>query len=214
MARSIGETHAEQNLIQQAGFRRVVDLYSERQPCQETCEPLTEGMNSSWSFRWNPPGALRAAGKNSFSGSYERAFPETVEKVTPAMNVEYPRFETQVFAASPEVAELFADLPAARHALFEEGIPKEIFGGGYSADVDLTVHEWEGRAPIVRFGSSGLAGLLGMDLSNGHVIKVIDVPAKPMLLVNTTVDQFALTVRAMTERFPYYAKTAEYEEMD
>jgi SUKH-4 immunity protein len=130
------------------------------------------------------------------------------------MNVEYPRFETQVFAASPEVAALFADLPAARHALFEEGIPKELFGGGYSADVDLTVHEWDGRAPIVRFGSSGLMEMLGIDLSNGHVIKVIDVPAKPMLLVNTTVDQFTLTVRAVTERFPYYAKTAEYEEMD
>ena len=72
------------------------------------------------------------------------------------MNVEYPRFETQVFAASPEVAGLFADLPAVRHALFEEGIPKDIFGGGYSADVDLTVHEWDGRAPFVRFGSSGL----------------------------------------------------------
>lgn len=56
--------------------------------------------------------------------------------------------------------------------------------------------------------------MLAIDLSNGHVIKVIDVPAKPMLLVNTTVDQFTLTVRAMTERFPYYAKTAEYEEMD
>ena len=35
-----------------------------------------------------------------------------------------------------------------------------------------------------------------------------------MLLVNTAVDRFTLTVRAMTERFPYYAKTAEYEEMD
>ena len=74
MARSIGNMHAEQNLIQQAGFRRIVDLYSERQPCQETCETLTEGMNSSWSFRWNPPGAMRAAGRIAFRAAMKELF--------------------------------------------------------------------------------------------------------------------------------------------
>jgi hypothetical protein len=54
MARS-GEMHAEENLIRQAGFRRIIDLYSERAPCQENCAALTRGMNTSWSFRWNPP---------------------------------------------------------------------------------------------------------------------------------------------------------------
>jgi hypothetical protein len=55
MARSSTSMHAEKSLIQQAGFRRIIDLYSERQPCQESCLDRTGGMNTSWSFRWNPP---------------------------------------------------------------------------------------------------------------------------------------------------------------
>jgi hypothetical protein len=55
VARSSISAHAEESLIRQAGFRRIIDLYSERQPCQESCLGRTGGMNTSWSFRWNPP---------------------------------------------------------------------------------------------------------------------------------------------------------------
>jgi hypothetical protein len=55
MGRFAGGVHAEVSVIRQAGFRRIIDLYSERQPCQESCLDRTGGMNTSWSFRWNPP---------------------------------------------------------------------------------------------------------------------------------------------------------------
>jgi SUKH-4 immunity protein len=127
---------------------------------------------------------------------------------------EHPRFETRVFARSPEVGELVADLPSVRRALFDDGVPKGFFGRRYSADPDLTILAWEGHAPVVRFGTSGLAGMIGIDSASGKVIRVIDVPCKPTILVNTTVALFTLTVRALIERFPYYAKDADDEEID
>ena len=54
IGRSSSDTlHAERDVVQQAGFRRIVDLYSEREPCPR-CAGLTRGVNTSWSFEWNP----------------------------------------------------------------------------------------------------------------------------------------------------------------
>ncbi|MFD3682482.1 polymorphic toxin-type HINT domain-containing protein [Streptomyces sp. NPDC058613] len=53
VGRSSAGVHAEEDLIRQAGDRRIVDLYSERQPCAAKCEGLTAGMNTSWSWQWN-----------------------------------------------------------------------------------------------------------------------------------------------------------------
>jgi SUKH-4 immunity protein len=128
--------------------------------------------------------------------------------------VKYPRFETRVFTEFPEVAKLVAGLPSVRRALFDDGIPKGLLGGRYTADPDLTILAREGHAPVVRFGTSGLSEAIGIDSANGNVIEVIDTPWKPTNLVNTTVALFTLTVRALIERFPYYAKDAEDEEID
>jgi hypothetical protein len=128
---------------------------------------------------------------------------------------DYPRFDTRVFPESPEIAKLVAGLPSASRALFERGIPVTLLGGIYHADPDLTVITREGRAPVLRFGTSGLSQAIGIDLATGEVVGVVvDVPPKPTILVNATADTFTSTVKAMIGRFPYYAKDAGYEEID
>src|SRR5262249_19264614 len=71
--RSSGELHAEQDVIQQAGERRIVDLYSEREPCEARCKALTQDMNVTWSWRWNPPD-VRDATKAAFRAAIRELF--------------------------------------------------------------------------------------------------------------------------------------------
>ena len=59
IGRSGAELHAEEDVIQQAGGRQIEDLYSEREPCAARCAALTQDMNVTWSWPWNPP-AVRA----------------------------------------------------------------------------------------------------------------------------------------------------------
>lgn len=130
------------------------------------------------------------------------------------MNVEYPRFETRVFAELPEVAELVSQLPTVHRVLFEEGIPKRFLFRRYTADPELAILAWEGHAPVVRFGTSDLSEAIGVDVSTGHVIEVVDVPWRPTNLVNTTIEIFTRTIQALMNRFPYYSKYAEYDQID
>jgi hypothetical protein len=51
--RSSGTAHAEQDVMSQAGSRRIVDMYSEREPCAGVCQDLVKNMNTSWSWNWN-----------------------------------------------------------------------------------------------------------------------------------------------------------------
>lgn len=130
------------------------------------------------------------------------------------MKAEYPKFETRIFAESPEVTGLVGRQPAVHRALFKEGIPQRFLFKGYAADPELTILTWDGHAPVVRFGTSGLSEAIGVDVSTGHVIEVIDVPWRPTNLVNTTVELFTRTIRALIGRFPYYPKDAEYDQID
>ena len=124
----------------------------------------------------------------------------------------FPIFRTRVFTETPEIAELLSDLPSARIALFETGLPQSLFG--YSAASGLSVLQREGRSPVVCFGSSGMFDTIGIDTANGNVVDVIKAPEKPVILVNTTAKLFTQTVHALIDRFPYYAKAAGYEEVD
>jgi RHS repeat-associated protein len=53
--RSGGGLHAEQDLLRQAGNRKIVELFTERAPCAKRCQPLLrdKGIDISWAFRWN-----------------------------------------------------------------------------------------------------------------------------------------------------------------
>jgi hypothetical protein len=129
-------------------------------------------------------------------------------------NIEGPRFETRIYPESEQVAEQVASLPEVRRALFETGMPAALLGGRYRADPRLTVLPLVGGGSVIRFGTSGLAQAVGVDVRTGNVLGVLDVPERPTILINTAVDLFTATVRGMFERFPYYGKNAEWTEID
>ena len=45
--------HAEVNLLELAGNRRITDLYTERAPCANRCQGLLGDVTVRWSFAWN-----------------------------------------------------------------------------------------------------------------------------------------------------------------
>ncbi|WP_203787542.1 polymorphic toxin-type HINT domain-containing protein [Longispora fulva] len=55
VGRSSKGVHAEQDLIKKANGRKIIDLYTEREPCANKCAGLTQDMNVTWSGPWNPP---------------------------------------------------------------------------------------------------------------------------------------------------------------
>jgi hypothetical protein len=54
--RSSAAMHAEEDILGQAGGRRITSLFSEFEPCANTCAPLLEDVEDvTWSWDWNPP---------------------------------------------------------------------------------------------------------------------------------------------------------------
>ena len=47
--------HAEEKLLDQAAAlgKKIIDLYSEREPCAANCRELTQDFNVTWTFQWN-----------------------------------------------------------------------------------------------------------------------------------------------------------------
>jgi len=119
-----------------------------------------------------------------------------------------------VFTETLEIAKLLGGLPSARSALFEIGIPQSLLGGRYTAYTEPSVLPRDGHPPVVCFGSSGPFVTIGIDTENGNVVYVLDVPEKPVNLVNATAILFTQTVQALIGRFPYHAKDAENQELD
>jgi deoxycytidylate deaminase len=60
IGRSSADLHAEEDVIAQAGDQRISQLFTEREPCGARCAALTQDINVTWSWPWNPPG-VRAA---------------------------------------------------------------------------------------------------------------------------------------------------------
>jgi uncharacterized protein YwbE len=74
VGKSTAEFHAEESVIQQAGEQQIVDLYTEREPCAAKCYYLTQGMNVTWSWPWNPP-EVRAATNAAVRAAARELFP-------------------------------------------------------------------------------------------------------------------------------------------
>jgi hypothetical protein len=123
-------------------------------------------------------------------------------------------FELHVFAESKTAAALLRDLPSARHALFVAGVPRRFIGRRYTVDSKVAPVEQERGQPLARFGSSGLAGAVCVDIMDGHVIEFIAERRSEKLFVNTSVEQFTQTVKAMIDRFPYYGQQATDDKID
>jgi hypothetical protein len=98
-----------------------------------------------------------------------------------------------------EITKLVANLPEIRRFLFEVGVPAVLLGGRYRADPVPTVLAQAGEGSVIRFGTSGLAQAIGVDVGSGHVLGVLDAPQRPTILVNSMVDLFTRTVRALLE---------------
>lgn len=122
-------------------------------------------------------------------------------------------FKRRAFSGIPQVEEIRALPSSARRGLLEEGIPEYFFYRDYSADPDLAVVQRLERVPLVRFGSDG-AGIMGVDARSGRVLRVYGSRYEKEWPVNETVLKFTETVRALTERFPYYGDDAGYGEIE
>jgi RHS repeat-associated protein len=53
IGRSSVRQHAEEDVLAQAGNRRMEEMYTERQPCANKCESLTRDIDVTWSWDWN-----------------------------------------------------------------------------------------------------------------------------------------------------------------
>ncbi len=123
-------------------------------------------------------------------------------------------YEVKVFATSPQVEELLERFPQARASLFTDGVPAGFIGRRYSVNKELRIIHVDGSSPVVRFGSTGLQGAIGLSSETGAVVEVIDEQLAQLLFVNSSLPQFTKTVRTITARFPFYGRDASAEEFE
>ncbi|MBT2411108.1 RHS repeat-associated core domain-containing protein [Streptomyces sp. ISL-12] len=72
VGRSSKAEHAEESVIRQADGQKIVDLYSELEPCANKCAGKTENMNVTYSWRWN--GVDRAQSKDAMKKAINELF--------------------------------------------------------------------------------------------------------------------------------------------
>jgi RHS repeat-associated protein len=72
VGRSAKGIHAEEDLIQQANGRSIVDLYSEREPCANKCMGKVKGMSVTYTVPWN--GVDRAASNATLKKEIDQLF--------------------------------------------------------------------------------------------------------------------------------------------
>jgi hypothetical protein len=145
-------------------------------------------------------------------GSYETGDAGCSEGTVP-MSDRPLMYESYVFAEPPSLGDLLRNSPSVRHALFIDGVPKRFIGRRYMADPSVAILKRQGDGIIIRFGASGLSDAVGVDLATGHVVEVLDVAGSVPLFVNTSVEMFTKTVKAVIGRFPYYDEDATDEQI-
>ena len=124
------------------------------------------------------------------------------------------RYESHVFAESPPLKDLLQHLPSVRRALFIDGVPEKFIAHRYRADSDVTLLRRQGEDAVLRFGSSGLSDAVGIHLSTGNVVEEVNAREFPLYFVNTSIEKFVLTVKAVMDRFPYYDQDATDGEIE
>ncbi len=78
-------------------------------------------------------------------------------------------------------------------------VPRAMVGATYRAADALT----RGHGSLVRFGSTGLFGSILLDTVTGAVVK-LERDAHHVSIVNSSLPNFVVVVRAVIERFPFY----------
>ena len=117
----------------------------------------------------------------------------------------WPRFEPATFLSWDSVPD------DARDALMAARLPKSFFGRRYVALAEPVAQLRNGRH-LVRFGDVLLFGGIFYDPSTGQVLQLPDAPGAASHIVNSTLDQFTSTVRAVIDMFPFYSDDSELEQ--
>src|SRR4051794_35735603 len=71
------------------------------------------------------------------------------------------------------------------HVLFESGVPSHFIGRRFRLDDEVTTIDTK-HGLVLRFGTTGLLGAVGVEAGTGHVVEVIDPPYSPWSFVNTS----------------------------
>lgn len=110
---------------------------------------------------------------------------------------QWPRFELATFAKPTSIPDGWDE------DLILHGAPKA-FLGRYESSPALTLVTVSQSQQWVCFGHTAEGDLMCLDPFTRQIVCVINVPNGPSFLVNTSLDQFIQTVRAVIERFPFY----------
>jgi hypothetical protein len=129
------------------------------------------------------------------------------------MSSQNPAFELHVFQDSNEIKNLLRHVPSIGRALFIDGVPKGFIGRRYAIAPKLTLLAYKEEKRLLRFGSSGLADSICVDLMTGYVVEVINAAGAPLLFVNTSLEKFTQTVKVVLGRFPYYVEGSTDDEI-
>jgi SUKH-4 immunity protein len=102
--------------------------------------------------------------------------------------------------------------------LLRQGVPKALFGR-FEAANEVTLLEVPHDGQLVCFGTSGLDGSVCLDPQTGAVVEITYVPTGtinlpsgvhgPQDFVNSSLEQFIASVRAVLDRFPFDSEGTE-----
>ena len=109
----------------------------------------------------------------------------------------WPRYEPVVFTTAIDVS------PEDIDTLNRARLPRRFLGGDMAVDAPVGV-DVPGRGYLIRF-TAGRGGGFYFSPSTGEVLYIDDRPEFGSNLVNSTLEQFTNTVKALIEAFPYYA---------
>jgi len=124
-----------------------------------------------------------------------------------------PRCELVVFAAAELPRSIPDPGPATVRALTREGVPKTWFYAGYAPSRNLRAVDVPPLGRLIRFASSGLGASLLVEPALGEVLFMVNVRGAEPSFVNSSLQQFTATARAVVDRYPYYSLASSAEQV-
>jgi hypothetical protein len=92
-------------------------------------------------------------------------------------------------------------------------VPGSLLGGRYRAFDSPELLDTRDPAPrLLGFASTGFRGVIALDVETGKVVEFHG--EGPVTFVNTSLERFVATARAVHDRFPFYARGASDDDMD